>query len=83
MRFAFYRIVFSLLLLATFVSSAKLTDVFGRIQSSGVKGVLMCDGRPAGIVKLPSINYLTNFIANVKVKLYDDDRGIYCIYIIE
>uniref|UniRef100_A0A158R5Z8 Transthyretin-like family protein n=1 Tax=Syphacia muris TaxID=451379 RepID=A0A158R5Z8_9BILA len=33
----------------------------GTLQSSGVKGVLMCNGKPA---------------VNVKVKLYDDDRGI-------
>uniref|UniRef100_A0A915C4C6 Transthyretin-like family protein n=1 Tax=Parascaris univalens TaxID=6257 RepID=A0A915C4C6_PARUN len=33
----------------------------GRTQSAGVKGVLKCNGKPA---------------ANVKVKLYDDDRGI-------
>ncbi|CAD6187815.1 unnamed protein product [Caenorhabditis auriculariae] len=33
----------------------------GRTQSSGVRGKLICDGRPA---------------AGVLVKLYDDDRGI-------
>uniref|UniRef100_A0A1I7ZRQ4 Transthyretin-like family protein n=1 Tax=Steinernema glaseri TaxID=37863 RepID=A0A1I7ZRQ4_9BILA len=33
----------------------------GRTQSAGVRGVLTCDGKPA---------------AGVKVKLYDDDRGI-------
>jgi hypothetical protein len=32
----------------------------GRQQSAGVKGQLVCDGKPA---------------AGVKVKLYDDDRG--------
>lgn len=33
----------------------------GRTQSSGVEGILLCQGKPA---------------ANVLVKLYDDDRGI-------
>ncbi|KHN76331.1 Transthyretin-like protein 5 [Toxocara canis] len=33
----------------------------GRTQSAGVKGTLKCNGKPA---------------ANVKVKLYDDDRGV-------
>ncbi|TKR67970.1 hypothetical protein L596_024033 [Steinernema carpocapsae] len=33
----------------------------GRTQSAGVRGVLTCDGKP---------------LAGVKVKLYDDDRGI-------
>ncbi|TKR71946.1 hypothetical protein L596_019474 [Steinernema carpocapsae] len=33
----------------------------GRTQAAGVRGILMCNDRPA---------------ANVKVKLYDDDRGI-------
>ncbi|TKR71947.1 hypothetical protein L596_019475 [Steinernema carpocapsae] len=33
----------------------------GRTQSAGVRGTLMCNNKPA---------------ANVKVKLYDDDRGI-------
>jgi hypothetical protein len=32
----------------------------GRQQSAGVKGQLVCDGKP---------------LAGVKVKLYDDDRG--------
>lgn len=32
----------------------------GTTQSAGVKGTLMCDNKPA---------------KNVKVKLYDDDRG--------
>uniref|UniRef100_A0AC34F5I7 Transthyretin-like protein 5 n=1 Tax=Panagrolaimus sp. ES5 TaxID=591445 RepID=A0AC34F5I7_9BILA len=33
----------------------------GRTQSAGARGQLLCNGRPAG---------------NVKVKLYDDDRGV-------
>uniref|UniRef100_F1LFY5 Transthyretin-like protein 5 n=2 Tax=Ascaris TaxID=6251 RepID=F1LFY5_ASCSU len=33
----------------------------GRLQSAAVKGVLICNGKPA---------------VGVKVKLYDDDRGI-------
>lgn len=33
----------------------------GRKQSAGVEGFLLCEGKPA---------------ADVKVKLYDDDRGI-------
>ncbi|PAV76288.1 hypothetical protein WR25_16949 [Diploscapter pachys] len=37
------------------------TGLIGRTQSAGVRGVLMCDGRPA---------------AGVTVKLWDDDRGI-------
>ncbi|KAH7722597.1 transthyretin-like protein 1 precursor [Aphelenchoides avenae] len=42
------------------VSSA-LSLGLGRKQSAGVKGILLCDGKPA---------------RGVKVKLYDDDRGI-------
>lgn len=33
----------------------------GRTQSAGVKGILMCNDKPA---------------SKVKVKLYDDDRGL-------
>ncbi|VDM92085.1 unnamed protein product [Litomosoides sigmodontis] len=36
-------------------------SIIGRTQSAGIKGVLICNDKPA---------------ANVKVKLYDDDRGI-------
>uniref|UniRef100_A0A914RUB4 Uncharacterized protein n=1 Tax=Parascaris equorum TaxID=6256 RepID=A0A914RUB4_PAREQ len=35
-------------------------QLIGRLQSAAVKGVLICNGRPA---------------VGVKVKLYDDDRG--------
>lgn len=35
-------------------------DILGREQSSGAKGILLCEGKP---------------LAGVKVKLYDDDRG--------
>ncbi|KAL3071568.1 hypothetical protein niasHT_031932 [Heterodera trifolii] len=36
-------------------------DILGRKQNAGAKGYLTCKGKPA---------------KNVKVKLYDDDRGI-------
>ncbi|VDK53423.1 unnamed protein product [Anisakis simplex] len=36
-------------------------SLIGRTQSAGVKGILMCNNKPA---------------SKVKVKLYDDDRGI-------
>uniref|UniRef100_A0AC35ER33 Uncharacterized protein n=1 Tax=Panagrolaimus sp. PS1159 TaxID=55785 RepID=A0AC35ER33_9BILA len=42
-------------------ASALLGIGLGRTQSAGVRGQLVCDGKPA---------------TNVKVKLYDDDRGI-------
>jgi hypothetical protein len=35
-----------------------VANAFGTLQSAGVKGVLLCNGKPA---------------ANVKVKLYDED----------
>ncbi|KAK0393441.1 hypothetical protein QR680_000214 [Steinernema hermaphroditum] len=51
-------VVFALLpLLALGLPSLKI----GKLQSAAVKGVLMCNNKPA---------------VNVKVKLYDDDRGI-------
>uniref|UniRef100_A0A1I7YI25 Transthyretin-like family protein n=1 Tax=Steinernema glaseri TaxID=37863 RepID=A0A1I7YI25_9BILA len=49
-----------LLVLASVVAIASAVGL-GRTQSSGVRGTLMCNDRPA---------------AYVKVKLYDDDRGI-------
>ncbi|KAE9556456.1 hypothetical protein FO519_000341 [Halicephalobus sp. NKZ332] len=49
----------ALILLALCVSAYAIG--IGRQQSAGVRGQLVCDGKPA---------------ANVKVKLYDDDRGI-------
>ncbi|KAL6727645.1 hypothetical protein Aduo_009504 [Ancylostoma duodenale] len=49
-----------LLVLCTVVCSVSSLGL-GRTQSSGVKGRLICDGKPA---------------AGVTVKLYDDDRGV-------
>lgn len=40
-------------------------SIIGRTQSAGIKGTLMCNDKPA---------------ANVKVKLYDDDRGLYLFF---
>ncbi|KAK6740885.1 hypothetical protein RB195_009001 [Necator americanus] len=52
-------------MLKLFVLCAVICSVtslgIGRTQSSGVKGRLICDGKPA---------------AGVTVKLYDDDRGV-------
>ncbi|KHJ76653.1 hypothetical protein OESDEN_23727 [Oesophagostomum dentatum] len=48
-------------LLALFAVVCAVSSLgLGRTQSSGVKGKLICDGKPA---------------AGVTVKLYDDDRG--------
>ncbi|VDM78954.1 unnamed protein product [Strongylus vulgaris] len=49
-----------LLVLAAFISTVSSLGL-GRTQSSGVRGKLICDGKPA---------------AGVTVKLYDDDRGV-------
>ncbi|EPB76959.1 Transthyretin-like family protein [Ancylostoma ceylanicum] len=49
-----------LLVLCSVVCSVSSLGL-GRTQSSGVKGRLICDGKPA---------------AGVTVKLYDDDRGV-------
>lgn len=49
-----------LVCLAALVVSTEALGIIGRTQSAGVKGILMCNKKPA---------------ANVKVKLYDDDRG--------
>uniref|UniRef100_A0A8R1Y1H8 Transthyretin-like family protein n=1 Tax=Onchocerca volvulus TaxID=6282 RepID=A0A8R1Y1H8_ONCVO len=43
------------------IAFCAMGGLIGRTQSSGVKGKLMCNGRPA---------------ARVLVKLYDDDRGL-------
>ncbi|CAB3403318.1 unnamed protein product [Caenorhabditis bovis] len=40
---------------------ASASALVGRTQSAGVRGKLICDGKPAG---------------GVTVKLYDDDRGL-------
>uniref|UniRef100_A0A1I8AHT5 Transthyretin-like family protein n=1 Tax=Steinernema glaseri TaxID=37863 RepID=A0A1I8AHT5_9BILA len=50
-----------LILSICFCSVSESVMGIGRTQSAGVRGTLTCNGRPA---------------ANVKVKLYDDDRGI-------
>ena len=51
-----------LIIFALFGTATALLGIgLGRTQSAGVKGQLVCDGKPA---------------TNVKVKLYDDDRGI-------
>ncbi|KIH46180.1 hypothetical protein ANCDUO_23769 [Ancylostoma duodenale] len=52
-------VMLKLLVLCTVVCSVSSLGL-GRTQSSGVKGRLICDGKPA---------------AGVTVKLYDDDRG--------
>ena len=56
---------FEFILLTIILLVGEINGLFGigigRKQSAGVKGALMCDGKPA---------------ANVEVKLYDDDRGI-------
>uniref|UniRef100_A0AC34QFW2 Transthyretin-like family protein n=1 Tax=Panagrolaimus sp. JU765 TaxID=591449 RepID=A0AC34QFW2_9BILA len=49
-----------LVLIAACVAVASAIGL-GRKQSAGVRGQLVCEGKPA---------------SNVKVKLYDDDRGI-------
>ncbi|TKR67953.1 hypothetical protein L596_024021 [Steinernema carpocapsae] len=51
---------YAVLLVSSFVVAASALGI-GRTQSSGVRGTLMCNDRPA---------------AYVKVKLYDDDRGV-------
>lgn len=51
----------NIFLLAFLPIAATLSLRLGREQSTAVKGVLLCNGKPA---------------VNVKVKLYDDDRGL-------
>ncbi|VDN30241.1 unnamed protein product [Gongylonema pulchrum] len=55
--------MFRLLLLLSLspVAFCAFGGLIGRVQSAGVRGTLMCNGRPAN---------------RVLVKLYDDDRGI-------
>lgn len=48
------------LLALAFVADAGILGI-GKTQSAAVEGILTCNRRPA---------------ANIKVKLYDDDRGI-------
>uniref|UniRef100_A0AC34RFQ7 Transthyretin-like family protein n=1 Tax=Panagrolaimus sp. JU765 TaxID=591449 RepID=A0AC34RFQ7_9BILA len=50
-----------LIFLACFTVAAVYGLGLGRTQSSGARGVLMCNDRPA---------------SHVVVKLYDDDRGV-------
>uniref|UniRef100_A0A0R3RGM6 Transthyretin-like family protein n=1 Tax=Elaeophora elaphi TaxID=1147741 RepID=A0A0R3RGM6_9BILA len=50
-----------LICLSILIVFAEAASIIGNTQSAGIKGILMCNNRPA---------------ANVKVKLYDDDRGI-------
>ncbi|KHN88864.1 Transthyretin-like protein 5 [Toxocara canis] len=50
-----------LFLIALPIACALPSLKIGRTQSAAVKGVLMCNGKPA---------------VGVKVKLYDDDRGV-------
>uniref|UniRef100_A0A914YA81 Transthyretin-like protein 5 n=1 Tax=Panagrolaimus superbus TaxID=310955 RepID=A0A914YA81_9BILA len=50
-----------LIIFALFGTAVAIGFGLGRTQSAGVKGQLVCDGKPA---------------TGVKVKLYDDDRGI-------
>lgn len=62
--------MFRLLLLLTCLPAVfcALGGLVGRIQSSGVRGTLLCNGKPA---------------SRVLVKLYDDDRGLYKYYFIQ
>uniref|UniRef100_A0A915EG94 Uncharacterized protein n=1 Tax=Ditylenchus dipsaci TaxID=166011 RepID=A0A915EG94_9BILA len=53
-------LIHALLVALLVVSCSGLLGI-GRKQSAGVRGILMCDGKPA---------------SDVEVKLYDDDRGI-------
>ena len=50
------------ILLLCFLGAATLVSGlgFGRKQSAGIRGQLRCHGEPA---------------TNIKIKLYDDDRG--------
>uniref|UniRef100_A0A915CFZ1 Transthyretin-like protein 5 n=1 Tax=Parascaris univalens TaxID=6257 RepID=A0A915CFZ1_PARUN len=50
-----------LLLIFVPIAFCAVGGLVGRTQSSGARGVLLCNGKPA---------------RNVLVKLYDDDRGI-------
>ncbi|VDN33998.1 unnamed protein product [Gongylonema pulchrum] len=50
--------IYEALLCASMIS--QVCSLIGRTQSAGVKGQLLCKGKPA---------------AGVKVKLYDNDRG--------
>uniref|UniRef100_A0A915E729 Transthyretin-like protein 5 n=1 Tax=Ditylenchus dipsaci TaxID=166011 RepID=A0A915E729_9BILA len=52
--------VFYIVCFALFLQCVQAIGI-GRKQSAGIKGELVCDGKPA---------------AGVKVKLYDDDRGL-------
>lgn len=54
--------MFRLLLLITGfpIALCAIGGLIGRVQSTGVRGTLMCNGRPA---------------SRVLIKLYDDDRG--------
>ncbi|KAL3079101.1 hypothetical protein niasHT_036154 [Heterodera trifolii] len=56
----FIKPLFTLSILLAFFGQV-FCDILGREQSAGAKGYLTCEGKPA---------------KNVKVKLYDDDRGI-------
>lgn len=53
----FYLVILLLVPVVCCLPSLKI----GTVQSAAVKGLLICNGKPA---------------ANVKVKLYDDDRGV-------
>ena len=49
------------LILVLFVGSASAINIFGRTQSAGIKGRLVCDGKPA---------------SGVKVRLMESDNSI-------
>ncbi|PAV88141.1 hypothetical protein WR25_17752 [Diploscapter pachys] len=49
------------LILALFVGSASAINIFGRTQSAGIRGKLVCDGKPA---------------SGVKVRLMESDNSI-------
>ena len=54
------QLFFFLAIIVLVNQAAGISLGIGRQQSAGVKGQLVCDGKP---------------VAGVKVKLYDDDRG--------
>ena len=54
---------FEILAVVALIAGASAIGI-GRTQSSGARGVLMCNERPA---------------AHVTVKLYDDDRGTFTV----
>ncbi|EJW74314.1 hypothetical protein WUBG_14780 [Wuchereria bancrofti] len=56
-----YRLLLLFLIISLPIVFCAFGGLVGRVQSTGVRGTLMCNGRPA---------------PRVLIKLYDDDRGI-------